>query len=151
VLVAACVRPAPSPQSLGRRAAEALGARDGYVFVFSPFNCSLQQEQIDALNTIAARKRRSGIILTIGPGNLDDATSANAVAKLGLRMRSKVLMRSALRGLIERERMESPIVIALRSGRVIGTLSGESAERVDSWIEWLEGSGSAANNRGGLE
>lgn len=151
VLLAGCIRPAQPTPSLGSRAVETLGARDGYVFVFSPLNCSLAQEQIDALNAIATRTRRSGILLTLGPSDFDDSTSAAAVARLGLRMKSMVLTRSPLRGLVDRGQMAAPIAIALRGGRVVGVVAGEYAERVETWIEWMEQSNVGVVKPGGVE
>jgi hypothetical protein len=151
VLLAGCIHPPQSTPSLGSRAVETLGARDGYVFVFNPLNCSLAQEQIDALNAIATRTHRSGILLTLGPSNFDDSTSAAAVARLGLRMKSVVLARTPLRGLVDRGQMAAPVVIALRGGRVVGIVAGGYAERVDTWIEWLEQSSVGDVKPGGVE
>jgi hypothetical protein len=137
LLVAACVQPMPE-DSLARRAVATLGARDGYVFVFSPFNCSLRGEQIDLMNELAARRRRTGVILTAVSSDISDSTAAAAVSGLGLRMRTLSLARSPLRAITSRDRLRLPLAIALRRGEVVGILSGDDAERVDTWIAWLE-------------
>jgi hypothetical protein len=139
VLSSACRgQPGPERESLRQRAVAALGARDGYVFVFSPFNCSLQASQIDAMNLVAARARRSGIILTVAPGEVADSVSATAVARLGLRMKVRSLARSPLRDVMTDEQLRLPLVIAIRGGQVIGMLAGDSVDRLDSWLAWLE-------------
>jgi hypothetical protein len=107
--------------------------------VFSPFNCSLRKEQIDFMNALAGRSRRSGIVLTLGPGVIEDSIAAKAVAALGIRLKTRTLARSPLRELIAVDRLSVPLTIAIRRGRIIGMLAGESAERLDSWITWLEG------------
>lgn len=138
IAVACQGQPRSGGESLRRRAVTALGARDGYVFVFSPFNCSLQAEQIQAMNMVAARTRRSGIILTVAPGEVADSVTAGAVARLGLRMKTLPLARSPLRDVLTSEQLRLPLVIAVRGGQVIGVLAGENVDRLDSWLAWLE-------------
>jgi hypothetical protein len=139
VLTSACRgQPGPEGDSLRHRAVAALGAPDGYVFVFSPFNCSLQAAQIDAMNLIAERTRRSGVILTVAPGEVADSVTAGAVARLGLRMKAQPLARSPLRDVTTNEQLRLPLVIAVRGGQVIGVLAGDNVNRLDSWLAWLE-------------
>jgi hypothetical protein len=124
--------------SFRERAVSALGGPDGYVLVFSPFNCTLTGAQIDAINALAARRRRSGIILAFSPSPADDSTAATAVARLGIRMTTRSLRESPLRDVGTRDGLRLPIAIAIRHGEVIAMTSGESAERLDSWLSWLE-------------
>lgn len=139
LVAAACHRAdLPSGAAFDGRAVTALGAQDGYLFVFSPFNCSLKASQIDAINLIAQRTRRSGVILTAGFASVDSLTAADAVAQLGIHMRFVPLTNTSLATYVGGGGMQLPLVIAIRGGRVIGLLAGPDAERLDGWIAWLE-------------
>ena len=146
LLTATCTSVDHGSLRLEGAARAALGARDGYVFVFSPIDCSLRQEQIDRLNILAARARRSGVILTTGP--IDDSTAARAVALLGIRMRTAPLAVTTLSAAIDAAQLRLPLAIAIRHGRVIGVLAGQEAERLDAWVSWLENE--LGSDRGGV-
>lgn len=124
--------------SLSEAAVTALGARDGYVFVLSPFNCFLSADQIAVLNTIAARSRRSGVLLASGAAASSDSASANAVLGLGIRMRASRLLGTPLDRGLGSLGWKPPIVIAIRNGEVIAVLRGEQAKDFHTWIGWLE-------------
>jgi hypothetical protein len=128
----------PTEDSWARRAAQTLGASDGYVFVFSPFNCSLKAEQIDAMNELATRQRRSGRVLTVGHEIADSATASEAVADLGIRLRASPLAATPLGRSSQPAGLHVPLVIAIRDGEVIAILSGADAGRLDTWLAWLE-------------
>jgi hypothetical protein len=117
----------------------ALGARDGYVFVVSPFNCFLTADQIGVLNAIAARTRRSGVILTAGAAAGTDSTAARAVADLGIRMRASRLLGTPIDRGLNSLGWKPPVIIAMRHGEVVAILRGEQAREFDTWIAWLEG------------
>src|SRR3982751_1578338 len=90
VLATACSA-LPARPSFRERIATVLESPDGYVFVFSPFNCSLQGSQIDEMNLLASRTRRSGIVLATGPAGLSDSAAAAAVARLGVKLKARAL------------------------------------------------------------
>jgi hypothetical protein len=135
VMATAC---GPTKPVLSAAAVSALGARDGYVFVVSPFNCSLNASQIDALNDLARRTRRSGVILAAGGAAVSDSVAAAAIADLGIRMRTRRLAESDVDRALANLGWRPPIVIALQHGEIVGTLSGEHAQMLDTWIPWLE-------------
>jgi hypothetical protein len=128
----------PGNKPLSERIATVLESRDGYVFVFSPFNCSLQARQIDEMNVLASRARRSGVVLATGPSGLSDSAAVAAVDRLGIKLKARALERSGLEYLVHDQSFDMPMVIAIRQGAIIGILSGASAERLDTWIPWLE-------------
>ena len=136
VMAVAC---RPAEAALAGNAVSTLGAPDGYVFAVSPFNCFLGRRQVEALNALAARTRRSGVILASGGAAVDDATAAAAVGALGIRMRTRRLAGSAIGRELNRLGWNPPVVIAIRHGAVVGVLTGEQAQTLDTWIAWLEG------------
>ena len=139
VATAACVSPGPSiDDAWSRRAIATLGARDGYLFVFSPFNCSLRAPQIEALNALGARQRRSGRILTIGHAVADSAIASRLVVDLGLRIPAQPLAMTPLGQGSARAGLRAPIAIAIRGGEVVAVLSGSDLDRLDGWLDWLE-------------
>jgi hypothetical protein len=150
VLVAACST-FTGHRRLGERLETVLGSGDGYVFVFSPFNCSLQGDQVDEMNTLAARTRRSAIVLATGPANLSDSAAASAVARLGIRLKARSLAGTDLEDLAEDTSLGMPLVLAIRHGEVIGILSGATAERLDTWIPWLENRRVGHSHSNGIE
>lgn len=136
LLGVACARPDRGDWT--RDAIATLGAMDGYLFVFSPFNCALRQPQIDALNALATRARRAGKILTIGHELGDTAIARQTVAALGIRMVSMPLAATAFGRSPETRSLGFPLAVAIRGGQVIATLSGSEAERIDDWVAWVE-------------
>jgi hypothetical protein len=139
VATAACGAPGSSVDDLwSRRAVATLGARDGYLFVFSPFNCSMREAQIDALNALASRQRRSGLILTTGHEEADSAIASRLVGDLGLRLRARPLAMTPLGQNGARAGLRAPIAIAIRGGEVVAVLSGADLDRLDGWLDWLE-------------
>jgi hypothetical protein len=139
IATAACVSPRPTAEDFwSRRAVATLGARDGYLFVFSPFNCSLRAPQIDALNALAARQRRSGRILTIGHELADSTIASRMIADLGLRIPAQPLAATPLGHSRARAGLRAPIAIAIRGGEVVALLSGSDLDRLDGWLDWLE-------------
>jgi hypothetical protein len=136
-LAMACTPPKPGHPLWSERAVASLGADDGYLFVFSPFNCSLRAPQIRAMNELARRHRRSGRILTIGHALSDSTTAAQAVAELGILLQSRPLATTALGG-SPVAGLIGPLAIAIRHGKVIAILAGANAERIDTWLAWLE-------------
>jgi hypothetical protein len=121
-----------------RRAVATLGAKDGYLFVFSPFNCGLREAQIDALNALAHRSRRTGKVLTIGHELVDSAIARRAVTELGITMPSIALGATPFGSSRETRSLGVPLAIAIRDGQVIATLAGADVERIDRWIAWIE-------------
>jgi hypothetical protein len=137
VVAAGCGWPGSGDQAWSRHAVAALGAPDGYLFVFSPFNCALRSEQIAAMNVLADRRRRTGRVLTVGHELSDSIVAADAMARLGVRLDVRPLATSALRSR-PRAGLNAPLAIAIRNGEVIAVLSGSLAERLDTWLAWLE-------------
>ena len=139
VATAACVSAGPTVDDpWSRRAVATLGARDGYLFVFSPFNCSLRAPQIEALNALAARQRRSGRVLTIGHEVADSAIASRLVVDLGLRIPTQPLAITSLGRGGAQAGLRAPIAIAIRGGEVVALLSGSDLDRLEGWLDWLE-------------
>jgi hypothetical protein len=116
----------------------ALGGRDGYVFVVSPFNCVLGGNQIDALNAIGSRHRRSGVMIVSGGAAGNDSAAVAAAAGLGIRMRTTGLTGTHIERELKRMGWQPPLVVAVQRGEIVGLLRGEEVRRLDTWVAWLE-------------
>ena len=121
-----------------------LEASDGYLFVFSPFNCSLRSAQITAMNELAIRRRRTGRILTVGHELADSNAAADAVRALGIRLPTRPLASTPL-GRGHAAGLSAPLAIAIRHRRVVAVLAGPEAERLHTWIAWLEQTNDLSN------
>lgn len=136
---ASCGAARPSgSDTWAQRAVATLGADDGYLFVFSPFNCALRQRQIEAINELAGRTRRTGIVLSVGHEVADSAVARAAVVALDIRLRSVPLATTPLGRAGRAAGFTVPTAIAIRGGQVVSVVSGRDAERIDTWLEWLE-------------
>ncbi|HET9426532.1 MAG TPA: hypothetical protein VFO55_14265 [Gemmatimonadaceae bacterium] len=115
-----------------------LGAAEGYLFVFSPFNCALRAPQIAALNALSERSRRSGRLLSIGHELADSAAARRATKELGIRLKTGPLATTRLGASLGTVGLTTPFAIAIRENRVVAVLSGADTQRIDSWLAWIE-------------
>jgi hypothetical protein len=127
-----------SPDTARAVVVTALGATDGYIFVLNPFNCVLREAEIETMQRLALRHRRSGRVLTMGHDASDSATARRAAVELGVTLPVSPLGASSLANSPLLRSIGTPAVIAVRNGRVIGTLAGVDFERSAEWIRWIE-------------
>lgn len=126
------------PEAPIRDVVETLGARDGYLFVFNPYNCTLREAEIEMMRELGARSRRSGKVLTLGHDVGDSTAARRAAEDMGVTLPVGSYASTRLRGSRFMRTIGSPAVIAIRNGQVIATLSGEDFKRSAAWIRWLE-------------